>query len=85
MKGIVPEEILTRTFKVGIAAPFKDWLSKYLKDWALQNMKKDNFVLACEIQKINPDSLIKALEDNELDTAMANQIWLGLNFALIDT
>jgi hypothetical protein len=48
-------------------------------------MKKDNFVLACEIQKINPDSLIKALEDNELDTAMANQIWLGLNFALIDT
>jgi asparagine synthase (glutamine-hydrolysing) len=85
MKGIVPEEILTRTFKIGIAAPFKDWLSNYLKDWALQNMKKDNFVLACKLQKIDPDTLIKALKDNELDSAMANQIWLGLNFALIDT
>jgi asparagine synthase (glutamine-hydrolysing) len=84
MKGIVPEEILTRTFKVGIAAPFQHWLNTYLKEWALEKMKTDKFAYACETQGIQADSLIKALENNALDDVISNQIWLGLNFTLLE-
>lgn len=84
MKGIVPEEILTRTFKVGIAAPFQHWLNTYLKEWALEKMKTDKFAYACETQGIEAESLIKALETNALDDVISNQIWLGLNFTMLE-
>jgi asparagine synthase (glutamine-hydrolysing) len=84
MEGIVPQEILKRTYKVGISAPFQHWLNKYIGNWALGHMKTKNFELACEAQGIDAEKLKNAIKHNTLDNAQANQIWKGLNFTLLE-
>jgi asparagine synthase (glutamine-hydrolysing) len=83
MKGIVPSEILSRKNKIGIAAPIQQWLSNYTREWAMEKTANERFAFVCEQLNASPKDLRQQLSVGDINAKNAQQIWLGLNFALL--
>lgn len=81
MKGLLPKEIRTRTFKMSIQAPMQTWLGGPLREWALEELQRPGFrqegLWASE-------PIQKTLESSKnLSFAQASKIWHYLNAHLL--
>lgn len=84
MKGTLPEEIRTRTLKIGIGAPMKEWFEGDLKNFIMDCIHSKSFI---ESQYWNGNiislEIEKAYKENTLDKTMCNKAWNVLNAHII--
>ena len=83
MKDIMPESIRTRTFKVGLGAPTKDWFSGPLKEFLGDHLSTSGFrehslLSAKEIENFHEKQVNGKWNEGE-----AAQMWIALNAHLI--
>jgi asparagine synthase (glutamine-hydrolysing) len=84
MKNTLPENIRTRTFKIGIGAPMEEWFSNELRTYILDTtasgrFKDSSYWNGNEIKK----DIDKAYNENKLDKVFCNKAWAVLNADII--
>ena len=86
MKQTLPEEIRTRTFKIGIGAPMVEWFNNELKEFILDTLESNSFKNSSywNGQQIKTD-LEKAYRSNTLDKGICSKSWAIINAHLITT
>ncbi len=84
MKNTMPEEIRTRTLKIGIGAPMKEWFNNELKTYVLDTIHSDRFTNSSYWKgKDIRDSVDKAYNENTLNKNFCNKTWAFLNADII--
>jgi asparagine synthase (glutamine-hydrolysing) len=83
MKGIMPEAIRNRTFKVGLGAPTKDWFSGPLKDFIGDQLSSTGFKEHSLLSTKEMDGFKEKQHRGEWNEASAAQMWIALNAHLI--
>lgn len=84
LKGVMPEENRTRTFKVGLGAPTKDWLAGPLNEWMGDVISSQSFQDAALCSKKDCSDMEARLRSKQWNDADAAQDWLRLNAALLN-
>jgi asparagine synthase (glutamine-hydrolysing) len=84
MKGIMPEENRTRTFKVGLGAPTKDWLAGPLNEWMGDMISSSSFQELSLSSAQDLTGMEKRHRSKTWSDADAAQDWLRLNAALLN-
>lgn len=84
MKGIVPQEILNRTYKVGISSPLVSWFYNELNSQTIRFLKT-NQLNGCLKELNYPDNsfFIEHLENKTLSNKNATQLWQAINYHII--
>ncbi|MFC2188314.1 asparagine synthase (glutamine-hydrolyzing) [Fulvivirgaceae bacterium LMO-SS25] len=84
MKGILPESIRTRTFKMSIQAPMHDWLGGTLKSFSMDAIRSQSF-LNSEIWegKSIAHEVEENFESNAWDFQGSAKLWHYLNAYLL--
>lgn len=84
MQGIVPKEIIERTYKVGISSPLQDWFQGELKEYMLDQLSKKDFDGYLEqFSMIKSKDYVKKIQSKTLSAKDATDIWFALNLKLI--
>ncbi len=84
MKGHMPEEIRTRTLKIGIGAPMVEWFNNELKSFIIDEMSSQKFVESPYWNgKEIKASVDRAYAAKSLDKNFCNKTWTFLNANLI--
>jgi asparagine synthase (glutamine-hydrolysing) len=84
MKGIVPDEIIDRTFKIGISSPLLDWFKGELKEYIIDQLHSEEMkVCLAELGFLTPSHYLTKLNTKQLSTKEASDIWFALNLKLI--
>ncbi|MCI4670284.1 MAG: asparagine synthase (glutamine-hydrolyzing) [Bacteroidia bacterium] len=78
MKGIMPEEIRTRTYKLGVGAPIVNWLSGPMKEMAQDVLHSQDF-------QESPFWKMAAFENGAWQGKHAKLFWRTLNAHLIQS
>lgn len=84
MKNIVPDEILERTYKIGIGSPLPSWFNSELNQYALnllksQEIKQILFNFGFKDSKYYQD----LLESHSINNQDAVNLWLVINYYII--
>ncbi len=84
MKNTLPEEIRTRTLKIGIGAPMVEWFSNELKTFVLDEISSQKFLSSdywngTEIKK----SVDTVYKQGNLDKNFCNKTWTYINANLV--
>jgi asparagine synthase (glutamine-hydrolysing) len=82
MKGILPEDIRTRTNKIGFLAPLKEWMDHPLKNFVLDTVSSASFQESSywNGKQIKKDVEAHYLQGKRLDY---NQLWKVINAQII--
>jgi asparagine synthase (glutamine-hydrolysing) len=84
MKGILPEDIRTRTHKIGIAAPLLEWFNKEIKEFVLDEVHSNTFINSQLWNGKNAaENLNKELKNGELTMSKCSKYWSLINANLI--
>ena len=84
MKNTIPEDIRTRTLKIGIGAPMKEWFNNELKTYVLDTVHSGRFTNSSYWNGKNIlNSVDKAYAENNLDKNFCNKTWAFLNADII--
>jgi len=84
MKGIVPDSIRLRTYKLGINAPVYEWFNGILKSWMLDIVSSDNFVNSTFFNgKIIQQEVEAELKNGEISISTSNRLWPYLSAQFI--
>lgn len=84
MRETLPEEIRTRTLKIGIGAPMNEWFNNELKEFVLDEINSAKFQNSSywNGKKIK-DDFDKAYSEKTLDKNFCNRGWAYINANLI--
>lgn len=80
MKGLLPEEIRTRTAKVGFASPINEWLKKDLKPFVLDSIHSRSF----QTSTIWDGPQISSFVENGYKTGNISDVRAGWEFIQAD-
>lgn len=84
MKGILPEDIRTRTHKIGIAAPLLEWFNKEIKEFVLDETHTTAFKNSQLWNGKNAsENLAADLKNGELNMNKCSKYWSLINANLI--
>jgi len=83
MKGYMPETIRTRTFKLGLAAPTKDWFSGPLKEFLGDQLDSHGFKEHALIRSTQLSEFKNLQSKGDWNKYEAAQMWIALNAHLI--
>ncbi len=84
MKGILPEDIRTRTHKIGIAAPLLEWFNKEIKEFVLDETHTTTFKNSQLWNGKNAsENLASDLKNGELNMNKCSKYWSLINANLI--
>ncbi len=85
MIGIVPEQIRTRTLKIGIGSPIAEWTSGPLKEFIADSVHSEKLK---NIGIFNPNEIRNSVDlnykHNNWNTVNASKTWSVINALLID-
>ena len=85
MKGVMPEAIRNRTFKVGLGAPTKEWFSGPLKDFLGDQLSSTGFKEHSLLSTKDIEGFKERQHRGEWNEATAAQMWIALNAHLIQS
>jgi asparagine synthase (glutamine-hydrolysing) len=83
MKEIMPESIRTRTFKVGLAAPTKDWFGGALKEFLGDELESSGFRDNALLEAKELDQMKSLQASGQWTDQEASRMWIALNAHLI--
>jgi asparagine synthase (glutamine-hydrolysing) len=83
MKDIMPESIRTRTFKVGLAAPTKDWFAGPLKELLGDELESLGFKEHAQLEEKEFEQMKALHSAGQWTDQEATRMWLALNAHLI--
>lgn len=80
MRGIVPEEVLTRRTKIGFNAPVVEWVKGPWREWITDTVRSSDFLNCSLIDsgKVIGD-LRKVIESNRYEWDLGIDIWVAIN------
>lgn len=80
MRGLVPEEILSRRDKIGYGAPQAEWLRGALRDWWVESITSDSFLNRGCFRPVGVKALMDRFERG--DDSAATPLW---RMAMVET
>ncbi|MBN8692484.1 MAG: asparagine synthase (glutamine-hydrolyzing) [Bacteroidetes bacterium] len=84
MKGILPEEIRTRTYKVGIGAPMQEWFEGVLKEFVFDTINSVSFKQSPFWNAdVISEEISMSYKMNKLNKSFCNKTWNILNAQII--
>jgi asparagine synthase (glutamine-hydrolysing) len=84
MKNIVPQEILDRTYKIGISSPLSSWFNKELKGFIIQLLKEPSFINILKELEFNDASYyLEPLLKESINNQQASELWMAYNLSVI--
>lgn len=84
VKNTLPEDIRTRTLKIGIGAPMKEWFEDQLKDFVLDTVHSDDFKSSPYWNgNVITNEVVSSYRNKKFDKTFCNKVWNVLNAQII--
>ena len=84
VKNTLPEDIRTRTLKIGIGAPMKEWFEDQLKDFVLDTVHSDDFKSSPYWNgNVISNEVVSSYRNKKFDKTFCNKVWNVLNAQII--
>jgi asparagine synthase (glutamine-hydrolysing) len=84
MKDIVPDEILERTYKIGIGSPLPSWFNSELNHYAINLLKNQEFKkLLLDFGFKESKYYQSVLENQSINNQDAINLWLVINYYIL--